>query len=277
DLGQDTPMLRQYKRIKQEYADAILLFRLGDFYEMFLEDAEKAAEVLEIVLTSREAGKGKRIPMCGIPYHAAGSYIARLIAKGFKVAICEQVEDPKKAKGLVKREVVRGITPGTLIDEQYLEEKANNYLMALVQREAEYGLAVADRSTGEFVVTQFAADEGLLLDELTHWRPKEILVPEDQIPLWSGLKRRTDVLLTPRPAQDFQWGRAEERLLSHFQVVSLEGYGCQGLKAAVGAAGAVLAYFYATQKSQLQHIISLRTYHLGDFMHLDQYTRRNLE
>ncbi|NLW60271.1 MAG: DNA mismatch repair protein MutS [Firmicutes bacterium] len=270
-------MLRQYKRIKQEYADAILLFRLGDFYEMFLEDAEKAAEVLEIVLTSREAGKGKRIPMCGIPYHAAGSYIARLIAKGFKVAICEQVEDPKKAKGLVKREVVRVITPGTLIDEQYLEEKANNYLMALVQREAEYGLAVADLSTGEFVVTQFAADEGLLLDELTHWRPKEILVPEDQIPLWSGLKRRTDVLLTPRPAQDFQWGRAEERLLSHFQVVSLEGYGCQGLKAAVGAAGAVLAYFYATQKSQLQHIISLRTYHLGDFMHLDQYTRRNLE
>ena len=135
-------MLRQYKQIKQEYADAILLFRLGDFYEMFLEDAEKAAEVLEIVLTSREAGKGKRIPMCGIPYHAATSYIARLIAKGFKVAICEQVEDPKKAKGLVKREVVRVITPGTLIDEQYLEEKANNYLMALVKRE-EYGLAVA--------------------------------------------------------------------------------------------------------------------------------------
>ncbi|HHW12470.1 MAG TPA: DNA mismatch repair protein MutS [Firmicutes bacterium] len=270
-------MLKQYKRIKQEYADAILLFRLGDFYEMFLEDAEKAAEVLEIVLTSREAGKGKRIPMCGIPYHAATSYIARLLAKGFKVAICEQVEDPKKAKGLVKREVVRVITPGTLIDEQYLEEKVNNYLVALVQREAEYGLAVADLSTGDFMVTQFAADEALLLDELCHWQPKEILVAEDQLAIWSVLKQRINVLFTPRPPHDFQWARAQERLLSHFQVVSLEGYGCQELKAAVGAAGAVLAYFYETQKSQLEHILSLRTYHLGDFMHLDQYTRRNLE
>ena len=154
--------------------------------------------------------------MCGIPYHAATSYIARLIAKGFKVAICEQVEDPKKAKGLVKREVVRVITPGTLIDEQYLEEKANNYLMALVKREAEYGLAVADLSTGDFMVTQFAADDALLFDELSHWQPKEILVAEDQIAFWSTLKQRTGVLLTPRPSPDFHRARAEERLLSPF-------------------------------------------------------------
>ena len=270
-------MLKQYKEIKEEYADTILLFRLGDFYEMFLEDAEVASEVLEIVLTSREAGKGRRIPMCGIPYHAASGYIARLIAKGHKVAICEQVEDPKKAKGLVKREVVRVITPGTLIDEQVLEEKNNNYLVALVRMEETYGLAVADLSTGDFVVTQLPADDALLIDELSHWQPKEILIPTDQMPFWSWLKQRAEVLLTPRPVQDYQWERAQECLQTHFQVASLEGYGCQHLQAAVAAAGAVLAYFYETQKNQLQHILSLRTYYLGDFMHLDQYSRRNLE
>jgi len=270
-------MLKQYIEIKQAYPDAILLFRLGDFYEMFMEDAEKAAEVLEIVLTSREAGKGRRIPMCGIPYHAATGYIAKLIAKGYKVAICEQMEDPKKAKGLVKREVIRVITPGTLIDEQLLEEKNNNYLTALVKMAETYGLAVADLSTGDFFVTQIPAENELLIDELSHWQPREILISEQQVTLWSWLKQHLDVLLTPRPAPDFQYETAQERLLAHFQVVSLEGFGCQELPAAVAAAGAVLAYACETQKSQLQHIISLRTYYLGDFMHLDQYTRRNLE
>ena len=270
-------MLKQYKAIKNEYADAILLFRLGDFYEMFMEDAETAAEVLEIVLTSREAGKGRRIPMCGIPYHAATGYIAKLIAKGFKVAICEQVEDPKKAKGLVKREVIRVITPGTLIDEQLLDEKNNNYLMALVKQAEVYGLAVADLSTGDFFVTQIPAEEGLLIDELSHWQPREVLVSEQQLPLWPWLKQHTELLLTPRPALDFEWENAQERLLAHFQVVSLEGFGCQELLAAVAAAGALLSYAYETQKSQLSHLLSLRTYYLDDFMHLDQYTRRNLE
>ena len=184
-------MLRQYKRIKKEHTDAILLFRLGDFYEMFLEDAETASEVLEIVLTSREAGQGKRIPMCGIPYHAATSYIARLIEKGFKVAVCEQTEDPKKAKGLVKREVVRVITPGTLIDDQLLEEKSNNYLMALALVGGCYGLAVSDLSTGDFLVTEFSTDAALVLDELWHWQPKELLVSEDQEEELTWLKQRT--------------------------------------------------------------------------------------
>ncbi|NLW56042.1 MAG: DNA mismatch repair protein MutS, partial [Firmicutes bacterium] len=276
-MSQETPMLRQYKRIKQEYTDAILLFRLGDFYEMFLEDAEVAAEALEIVLTSREAGKGRRIPMCGIPYHAATGYIARLIDQGFKVAICEQTEDPKKAKGLVKREVVRVITPGTLIDEQYLEEKSNNYLMALGKADANYGLAVADLSTGDFLVTQFTADASVLLDELSRWRPRELLVSQEQAEEFTWVKERFPLLLTLRPPHDFRRSKAEERLRAHFRVSSLEGYGCHDLPAAISAAGAILEYFYETQKSQLQHLIMLRTYHLGDFMHLDQFTRRNLE
>ncbi|HBL37122.1 MAG TPA: DNA mismatch repair protein MutS, partial [Firmicutes bacterium] len=152
-----------------------------------------------------------------------------------------------------------------------------NYLVALVRMEETYGLAVADLSTGDFVVTQLPADDALLIDELSHWQPKEILIPTDQMPFWSWLKQRAEVLLTPRPVQDYQWERAQECLQTHFQVASLEGYGCQHLQAAVAAAGAVLAYFYETQKNQLQHILSLRTYYLGDFMHLDQYSRRNLE
>ncbi len=270
-------MLRQYKRIKKEHTDAILLFRLGDFYEMFLEDAETASEVLEIVLTSREAGQGKRIPMCGIPYHAATSYIARLIEKGFKVAVCEQTEDPKKAKGLVKREVVRVITPGTLIDDQLLEEKSNNYLMALALVGGCYGLAVSDLSTGDFLVTEFSTDAALVLDELWHWQPKELLVSEDQEEELTWLKQRTSILITVRPSRDFRLQNAKELLLTHFQVSSLEGFGCQNLEAAIAAAGAILEYFYDTQKNQLKHLTTLRTYHLGEYMHLDLFTRRNLE
>ena len=161
-MGQETPMLRQYRRIKAEHQEAILLFRLGDFYEMFMEDAEVAAGILEIVLTSREAGKEGRIPMCGIPVHAASGYIARLIEKGFKVAICEQVEDPKKAKGLVKREVVKIITPGTLTDLELLDEKNNNYLMGIAVAGDYYGLAVSDLHR-RFLVASSRADLHLLL------------------------------------------------------------------------------------------------------------------
>lgn len=277
-MSQETPMLRQYKRIKADYQEYILLFRLGDFYEMFLQDAEVASETLEIVLTSREAGKGERIPMCGIPVHSAAGYISRLIEKGFKVAICEQVEDPAKAKGLVKREVTRVITPGTLIDDQMLPEKSNNYLMAVVFSDDLYGLAVSDLSTGDFMVTQFPAEsDSLLLDELHHWQPKEILIPEDLREKFSWIGRRFPVLLTPRPTRDFRPERARKRLLSHFSVSSLEGFGCQHMEAAVAAAGAVLEYFTETQKLRLSHLRSLSTYHLGDYMHLDLFTRRNLE
>ena len=240
----ETPMLRQYRRIKAEHKDAILLFRLGDFYEMFMEDAEIAAGILEIVLTSRDAGREGRIPMCGIPAHAASGYIARLIESGYKVAICEQVEDPKKAKGLVKREVVKIITPGTLTDLELLDEKNNNYLMGIALAGDYYGLAVSDLSTGDFLVTQFPrADQNLLVDELHHWQPREILVAEELQEEVARLARLTPALITPRPAREFQPTAARERLCAHFQVVSLEGFGCQYLDAAVAAAGAVLAYF----------------------------------
>ena len=194
------PPLWQYRQIKAEHKDAILLFRLGDFYEMFMEDAEVAAGILEIVLTSRDAGREGRIPMCGIPVHAASGYIARLIENGFKVAICEQVEDPKKAKGLVKREVVKIITPGTLTDLELLDEKNNNYLMGIAVTGDYLGLAVSDLSTGDFLVTQFPrADQNLLLDELHHWQPREILVAAGYR-LVARLARPS--LITPRPARN---------------------------------------------------------------------------
>lgn len=274
----ETPMLRQYRQIKAEHKDAILLFRLGDFYEMFMEDAEVAAGILEIVLTSRDAGREGRIPMCGIPVHAASGYIARLIENGFKVAICEQVEDPKKAKGLVKREVVKIITPGTLTDLELLDEKNNNYLMGIAVTGDYLGLAVSDLSTGDFLVTQFPrADQNLLLDELHHWQPREILVAAELQEEVARLARFSSALITPRPAREFQPAAARERLCHHFQVVSLEGFGCQYLDASVAAAGAVLAYFQETQKARLEHLTAIRTYFLDDFMRLDLFTRRNLE
>jgi len=277
-LKQETPMLRQYKTIKDQYKEEILLFRLGDFYEMFLEDAKIASEVLEIVLTSREAGKGERIPMCGIPAHSADSYISRLINKGYKVAICEQVEDPAKAKGLVKREVIKVITPGTLIDEQMLEEKDNNYLLSVSLLDGAFGLAVSDLSTGEFTVTQFPAHtETILVNEIYHWQPKELLVPECLNTRLSWIHDRFFIPITTRPDRDFSPERARQVLLDHYQVTSLEGFGCQHLEAAVSAAGALLEYFNQTQKSQLPHITTLSTYHLGDYMNLDLFTRRNLE
>ncbi|NLY89240.1 MAG: DNA mismatch repair protein MutS [Firmicutes bacterium] len=277
-MGQETPMLRQYRRIKAEHEEAILLFRLGDFYEMFMEDAEIAAGILEIVLTSREAGKEGRIPMCGIPVHAASGYIARLIERGYKVAVCEQVEDPKKAKGLVKREVVKIITPGTLTDLEMLDEKSNNYLMGIAVAGDYYGLAVSDLSTGDFLVTQFPrTGMHLLVDELHHWQPREILVAEELQEEVAKVARQSSALITPRPAREFQPAAARDRLCEHFQVVSLEGFGCQYLDAAVAAAGAVLAYFQETQKARLEHLNTIRTYFLDDFMRLDLFTRRNLE
>ena len=185
-----------------------MLFRLGDFYEMFLEDAEVASRELEIVLTSREAGKDQRIPMCGIPFHAANSYIGRLIDKGYKVAICEQVEDPKTAKGLVKREVVRVITPGTLLDDQMLQEKDNNFIAALYRTGGNLGWAVADLSTGEFWATQFpAANRQLFLDELQRWRPRELLLPEGEEADMGSFQ----TVLTRRSPSLFHFDRANAR------------------------------------------------------------------
>ncbi|MGB4314681.1 MAG: DNA mismatch repair protein MutS, partial [bacterium] len=181
----DTPMVAQYKRIKAQHMDKILFFRLGDFYEMFFEDAEIAARELEITLTGRDAGKGKRMPMCGVPYHAADSYIARLLEKGYKVAICEQVEDPKTSTGLVKREVTRIVTPGTFLDPQVLEAKKNNYLAAVAQYGTSLGMAIIDAGTGDFKVTGFNGPGQVeaLRSEMLRLQPAECLYPQDDTEL----------------------------------------------------------------------------------------------
>jgi DNA mismatch repair protein MutS len=277
-MSKATPMLQQYMAVKEEYAGCILFFRLGDFYEMFLDDAVTASRELEIVLTSRESGNNERIPMCGIPYHAAAGYLAKLLNKGYKVAICEQVEDPKTAKGIVKREVIRVITPGTVIEEQLLNEKANNYLASFVAKDNFWGLAYVDLSTGEFKTTQIAKTETpLLLNELTRIRPAELYVlkaDQDSIP---KLNQIYDNLITPGEAQSFHYESAYRILTEHFKVQSLRAFGCEELPAAICAAGAILQYLLETQKNTLLHLRRITTYETGEFMALDPATRRNLE
>jgi len=276
-----TPMLAQYRAIKREHQDVILLFRLGDFYEMFGDDAKVAADALELVLTSREVGKGRRMPMCGIPYHAADRYLARLLAAGHKAAICEQVEDPSKAKGLVKREVIRILTPGTVVEDHLLEERANNYLASVVSAGDRWGLAAADCSTGDLMVTEFAEGDawGELCDELSRLQPAELLVPEGE-QRQAALERVVGShggTVTTWDAGAFLAEGAEDVLKRHFEVGSLRGFGCEGMPAAVEAAGAIVAYLKRTQKSGLAQIRGMRTYSREHFMVVDATTRRNLE
>lgn len=277
-----TPMMRQYEEIKQQNPEAILLFRLGDFYEMFGPDAELASRELDLVLTGREAGAAGKIPMCGFPYHAADNYIGRLIEKGFRVAICEQMEDPKTAKGIVKREVVRTITPGTILDGQVLTDKKNNYLVALVSTEACFGLAVVDASTGEFLATEFRGNQAKqqLLDELARLEPSEILVATR---LWeSELKA---LFINHRPVtitkfsflKDLNVKDAEHRLRTHFKTASLAGFGCDGMSAGIIAAAGLLQFLQETQKAVPSHIERIKPYSTEQFMLLDFSTRRNLE
>jgi len=276
-----TPMLAQYRAIKREHEDVILLFRLGDFYEMFGDDAKIAADVLDLVLTSREAGQGRRIPMCGLPYHAADRYIARLLAAGHKAAVCEQVEDAKESKGLVKREVIRILTPGTVVEEHLLEERMNNYLASVAAVEGRFGLASADCSTGELMVTEFAGDDpwGETADEIARLQPAEMLIPE-------GDQGRVDFrgLLAGDGTTISTWGQevflAEgpaELLKKHFGVSSLRGFGCEAMPAAIEAAAALVAYLRKTHKSSLEQIRDMRTYSRDEFMVVDATTRRNLE
>ena len=276
-----TPMLAQYRAIKREHQDVILLFRLGDFYEMFGDDAKLASEVLELVLTSRQVGKGRRMPMCGIPYHAADRYVARLLAAGHKAAICEQVEDPKKAKKLVKREVIRILTPGTVVEDHLLDEKANNYLVSVVGGGERIGLAAADCSTGELMATELSGGNawGEMADELARLQPAELLVGEDD-------PRREDIgrLMAGAAGTIATWGAdaflahsPEELLRAHFGVSSLRGFGCEDMPAAVEAAAAAIAYLRRTQKSAVEQITGMRTYLRDEFMVVDATTRRNLE
>ena len=276
-----TPMMQQYLEIKAQHQDAILFYRLGDFYEMFFDDAVTASKVLGITLTSRNSKDDEnRVPLCGIPYHAVSSYLAKMIKAGFKVAICEQVEDPKEAKGVVRREVVRVVTPGLVTDEQLLDDKDNRYLAAVCQKGKTWGLSLLDLSTGEFLLSQ-REDLPALLDELGRLAPSEILLPEEageDSPLASELLAYLPhSCLTRRPAGGFYPETARQRLLEHFRVVNLAGFGCEELKAGVAAAGGLLLYLQETQKAALDHIERLTPIEFDHVLLMDESSRRNLE
>ncbi|HEY9839872.1 MAG TPA: DNA mismatch repair protein MutS, partial [Candidatus Obscuribacterales bacterium] len=278
-------MLQQFLEVKQQYPHTLLLYRMGDFYETFFEDARIAARELEITLTSREGGKGQRIDMAGVPYHALEAYLPRLIQKGYKVAICEQMEQPRPGK-LVKREVIRVITPGTLIEGAMLQEKRNNYLAAVVRQRNAFGLAYVDVSTGEFRLTQISGEnaEDMLLRELAGLEVAELLLPSSQPWQQQAVQESPWAALVPDPATVtweselvFDQRSAADRLRRHFGVVSLESFGCQDMPLGVAAAGAILHYLAQTQMSALKQIQHLSSYQLSRFMILDRSTRRNLE
>jgi DNA mismatch repair protein MutS len=286
--GDLTPLMRQYRQIKQAHRDAILFFRVGDFYEMFYEDAEEGSRLLSIALTSRDKNRPEPVPLCGIPYHAAMGYVAKLLKAGRTVAICDQVEDPKQAKGLVRREVVRLYTPGTLTDPELLSPTEPNYLAALAPASGpvkagsvRWGLAVLDHSTGEFWTQEFGEPAAMarLQNELARLEPREILYPH-------SAETGPDTICPPLrrtmvTCQDASWfaPKAAERLLQeHFGVASLDGFGCKGLTLGVQAAGAVLRYIRQTQPgAQLTHVHRLQVRRDDEAMHLDAATMRNLE
>lgn len=274
-----TPMMKQYMQTKEEYKDCILFYRLGDFYEMFFDDALTASKELEITLTGKNCGLEERAPMCGIPYHAVDSYLNRLVSKGYKVAICEQVEDPKTAKGIVKREVIRVVTPGTNLDTQGLDETKNNYIMCIVYMADRYGLSVADVTTGEYLVTELDS-QTKLMDELYKFMPSEIVCNEAFY--MSGLdlddlKNRLHMAIYSLEAWYFDDALCRETLQEHFKVASLEGIGLSNYECGMIASGALLKYLEETQKNSLSHMSRLTRYATGNYMVLDSATRRNLE
>jgi DNA mismatch repair protein MutS len=317
-----SPVRTQYLRIKEQNPDAILFFRMGDFYEMFDDDAEIVARELEIALTRRDFGRGEKSPMAGIPHHAADGYIARLVSKGYRVAVCEQTSDPALSKGLVDREVIRIVTPGTIIDPAMLAAKRNNFLAGVVTGRDAVGVAYVDITTGEFAVTQFNTPEPelALQQEMARVGPAEVIIEahysrlgsrkrrwlatvmnekqvskvgsngnanaeipdldeddEDDIAPLTKLLTGVAGHVTPYDARYFTEDDARHRLLTHFEVASLEGFGCAHLPLAIRAAGAVLAYLQETQKGLLRQLTALETYYTNGFMTLDTHTRRNLE
>lgn len=274
-----TPMMQQYLLIKEQYKDAILFYRMGDFYEMFLEDAEIASKVLEITLTSRNKNDTNSIPMCGIPYRAAQAYVAKLIESGHKVAICDQVEDPALAKGLVKREVVRVITPGMIIENALLEEKANNYILAVSRFKQAFGLACLDISTGTFRVSE-STDQQAVLDEIRRIGSSEATLPESaqQDPVYAPfIKALKGVAISWVPDTVYDPHYARQRLISQFNTRTLEGFGCEHLMAAICAAGAILYYVGETQKQEVEHLSGVETYFLDQYLWVDDISCQNLE
>ena len=278
DEAKLSPMMRQYLESKKEVPDALLFYRIGDFYEMFFEDAIKASKALDLVLTGKDCGLEERAPMCGIPYHAADSYVSKLVSQGFKVAIGEQVEDPKLAKGLVKREIIRVITPGTQTEETALEEGKNNYLSAIYPGNSGIGIATVDISTGE-LYSLSVSDSKELLDEISRFSPKEILCPigflEDK-ELSSALDSRFSLSITEKEKDYFGKEEADKILSSHFSS-SIPGLGLEHAPLERRALGACLRYLYDTQKNILSHIRHIERFHREDYMLLDLSTQRNLE
>ena len=277
-----TPMMQQYIELKNQYQDCILFFRLGDFYEMFFEDALLASKELEITLTGRDCGQKERAPMCGVPHHAAESYVSKLIDKGYKVAICEQIEDPSMAKGIVKRDVVKIITPGTLIDAHMLKEKENNYIMSVYFCEEKAGVTFADISTGELRTTELAGDKYIdkLIDEIVKINPAEIIIntlETNKIDLQSLINSSVQSFITLFDQWAYKKSYCIKIISNHFQVITLDGFGLEEHEYSICSTGALLEYLNRTQKSSLSHMTRLEYYTTDQFMILDKSTRKNLE
>lgn len=274
-----TPMMQHYLKTHEEYKDCILFYRLGDFYEMFFDDAKVVSKELELTLTGKNCGAEERAPMCGIPYHAAETYLTRLVKKGYKVAICEQVEDPKLAKGMVKREVTRVVTPGTTLNAQALDETKNNYIMCIAYIGDHYGISSADITTGDYYVTEVDS-ERKLLDEVNKYQPTEIICNEafyiSGIDI-DDMKNRMGIVIYSLDAWYFSDETAQMTLKEHFKVRDLEGLGLADYDSGVVAAGALLKYLYETQKTTLSNLVAIHPYTTGKFMIIDSSTRRNLE
>ena len=278
-MAELTPMMQQYMKTKEEYKDCILFYRLGDFYEMFFDDAKIVSKELELTLTGKNCGLEERAPMCGVPFHAVDGYLSRLVSRGYKVAICEQMEDPALAKGLVKREVIRVVTPGTNLNVQALDESRNNYIMSIVYVSDRFGISFADVTTGDYFVTEVDSVRKLL-DEICKFSPREIVCNEALV--MSGidteeLKERLGITLYSLENWYFDDELCRRGLLEHFQVKSIEGLGVGDLGCGVIAAGALLRYLTETQKTSLSHLTRLQPYVSGNFMLIDSSSRRNLE
>jgi len=278
-VAEYTPMMQEYLKTKEEYKDCILFYRLGDFYEMFFEDAITASKELELTLTGKSCGQEERAPMCGVPFHSVDPHINRLVSRGYKVAICEQVEDPKEAKGLVKREVIRVVTPGTNIDTMALDEGSNNYIMAIFSQKNQFGIATCDVSTADFFVTQVATKKALL-DEIYRFNPAEIVYDKsiaDSDFDFDDISSRVQCAKSFLEGPYFDDAIATKTLLDHFKVRSLEALGLLDMPVGKVASGALLRYLVETQKSSLSHLTHINPYIDGNYMLIDSSTRRNLE
>ena len=278
-MAEYSPMMQHYLKTKEEYKDCILFYRLGDFYEMFFDDALVVSKELELTLTGKDCGQAERAPMCGIPFHAAETYLNRLVANGHKVAICEQVEDPKQAKGIVKREVIRIVTPGTNLNTQALDETKNNYLMSIVYLGEKIGVSIADFSTGAYFVTELSSGSELI-DEINKFVPSEIITNEyfsmSGIDL-TAVNDKLGITMSTLDSWYFDEDTCIKKLLTHFKVGVLDGLGLKDYTSGTIAAGALLLYLYEMQKGSVDHITSIVPYTTGKYMLIDSSSRRNLE